>query len=281
MDKQLFAKIGVFLLLGVNVAAYYVFWPSPQGAPKTEARGPREEKGEAILLPSSSEVAKPKVLPPNAFKDAVLVSLPAAPRLPEQEIKADDAVNKLLDHIKKEPEAAQVGIPQPMTPFFEEKKNVVPERIEPSSVPKPLPPLQADPVMKDPNIGVTSALTSKPLPPLDGAWQFQTQLAKPGGQTLVIAKLRSGVEFRFCCDRFDRTSVGDAAVAIGGVTCIGAALSVSCQRMTLPLGPAQLVFEGQVLVAVPGVGFSALRMDRAVWDFPELVPKAAVLGAPK
>ena len=34
------------------------------------------------------------------LRDALPVSLPSSPRLPEQEVKAEDAVNKLLDHIK-------------------------------------------------------------------------------------------------------------------------------------------------------------------------------------
>ena len=90
------------------------------------------------MLPSKSDkpadVTKPKVLPPNSFKDAVPVSLPAPPKLPEQEIKADEAVNKLLDHIKKETEAAKVVIPPPMV-FPDEKKDLVPDKVDPPAFP--------------------------------------------------------------------------------------------------------------------------------------------------
>lgn len=291
MDKQLFAKIGVFVLLGLNVGAYYVFWPSPQGASKTEAKGPREEKGEAMLLPSKSDrptdVGKPKTLPATAFKDAIPVSLPSSPRLPEQEVKAEDAVNKLLDHIKKETEGAKVVIPPPMLVFPEDQKTVVPEKVDPPAFPplledvkpKPLPPLQGDPLKKDPNIGVTSALTPK----LPSPWLFSLEMQ--GNQSVLTARLqfpgteRPVAEFRILCDRVERTPTGDVQ-AVGKVTFAGAGMKGACQRLTVPLQEVRLLFEEQASIVQDLNAGSTLRGDRMVWEL-EGETRPPKLGAPK
>src|SRR5438876_8867969 len=80
MDKQVFAKVGVFVLLGLNVGAYYLFWPRQQGAPKQETNRPHEEKGEVALLPTKSDKAltpsKPQEFPAGSLDHAVVLPPP-------------------------------------------------------------------------------------------------------------------------------------------------------------------------------------------------------------
>src|SRR5207237_1142139 len=113
-------------------------------------------------------------------------------------------------------------------------------------------------------------------------WQLKPQPEKVDGQTVVIAKLDGRGEFRIFCDRFEMAPDGAKAFAIGRVTFYSPPFAVSCKRLTLPLAEPLVVFEDQVNISPPGIG--GLRIDRAVWDFPLIVPPAGVpgaLGAPK
>jgi hypothetical protein len=300
--KQLFAQIGVFVLLGLNVGAYYVFWPHQDSGSKSEAKSPREEKGEVQLLPAPPDkqpnIAKPSEFPANPRSDAVPRSLAASASNAEKDTSADDAVSKLLDHIKKE---SADGKRAPAGPF-NEKNYVFPEKqdnpakqselpairfLPEDNKPKSLPPLKADPLLPDPsnpNVGVTSALTPK-LPP--GPWLLHTETA--GDQTLLVAKLRRPAstrplaEFRILCDRLETKSPGGDVQAVGRVTFAGAGLKGACQRLTVRLQESRLVFEDQVYLAQETVAGGNLSGDRIVWEIPAHAFDAngTVLGAPK
>jgi hypothetical protein len=300
--RQLFAQIGVFVLLGLNVGAYYVFWPHHDSGSKSEAKSPREEKGEVHLLPAPPDqrptTAKPKEFAPNPRSDAVPLSIPGSASKSDEETSADDAISKLLDHIKKE--SADVN-QAPAAPIGE-KNDVLPEKqdnpakkselpairfLPDDNKPKPLPRLKADPLLPDtgnPNVGVTSALTPK-LPP--GPWLLHTETV--GDQTLLIAKLRQLpstrllAEFRILCDRLEAKGRGGDVQAVGRVTFAGAGLKGACQRLTLRLHESRLVFEDQVYLVQETVAGSNLSGDRIVWEIPAHAFDAngAVLGAPK
>jgi hypothetical protein len=288
--KQLFAQIGVFVLLGLNVGAYYVFWPHRDGGSKSEAKSPREEKGEGHLLPAPPDkqpnTAKPKELLANPPSDAITPSIPGSVSKSDKETAADDAVSKLLDHIKKE----SAAVNQPPAGPFDEKKYVFPEKqdnparkgelpsirlLPEDNKPKPLPPLKADPLLLDtsnPNVGVTSALTET-----------------VGDQTLLVAKLRQPAstrpptEFRILCDRLETKVPGGDMQAVGRVTFAGAGLKGACQRLTLRRNESRLVFEDQVYLVQETIAGGNLSGDRIVWQLPAHAFDAtgAVLGAPK
>jgi hypothetical protein len=293
MDKQLFAKIGVFLLLGLNVGAYYVFWPSHNGASKSEAKAPKEEKGEVELLPTRPKSAQPKELPASSLADAIPLSIPSAPKMSERGASADDAVSKLLNHIKKETEAANEVAAPPMPRFFDEKKDVFPEKQEgpakkggfpafpDDNKPKPLPLLKADPLILDPNIGVTSALTPKVAP---SPWLLNMESV--GNQTLLIAKLRQPAtggqvaEFRILCDRVETKAPGGGVQAVGKVTFAGAGMKGACQRMTIPIQETRLLFEEEVSIVQDLNAGASLRGDRFIWEL-ATEPKMPSLGGPR
>jgi hypothetical protein len=280
MDKQLFAKVGVFVLLGLNVGAYYVFWPGQKNAPRHETKGQREEKGEVALLPTKPETptsAKPKEFPVGSLDNVVALPPPVHPKLADQEIKPDEAVNRLLDHIKNETETAKVVLPPPL-----------PGKVDPAAFPslrdetkpKPLPPIEAQPLLKDPNIGVTSALTPK----LPTPWVFQ--IDKFGNQTLLIAKLRQpgsdqfAAEFRIVCDRAERNGPDGDLQAFGKVTFSGAGLKGVCQRLTVPSLESRIQFEDQVSIVQDLNAGGSLRGDRFTWEL-AVEPKMPLLGGPR
>ncbi|HZZ81430.1 MAG TPA: hypothetical protein VFE62_23210, partial [Gemmataceae bacterium] len=65
--NQSLAKIGVFLLLGINVGAYYYFWPRNQDASKATANAASPEKGAGKLMPTSPFGAVEEQNAPPAF----------------------------------------------------------------------------------------------------------------------------------------------------------------------------------------------------------------------
>jgi hypothetical protein len=74
--NQSLAKIGVFLLLGLNVGAYYYFWPRNQDASKPTANAATPEKGATKLLPTGG--VEEQEAPPTPFP----LSIPGQPRIP-------------------------------------------------------------------------------------------------------------------------------------------------------------------------------------------------------
>jgi hypothetical protein len=272
MDKQLFAKIGVFVLLGLNVAAYYVFWPSQHGASKSEAKAPKEEKGEVQLLPTQPNLVMPNAFPASAAV-AVPLSIPTPPKSSERDVGPDDAVNKLLAHIRKEAETSQGSV--------QAQNEKGPDPLFPGdNKPKPLPLLKAEPIMVDPNVGVTSALTPKTPP---SPWLLNMEAV--GNQTLLIARLRepaSGqqvAELRILCDRVEPKAAGGVH-ALGNVTFTGAGMKGACRRLIVPTFEPQLLFEEQVYLTQDGNPAASLRGDRIAWELPVEANRPG-LGAPK
>src|SRR5262245_36653231 len=58
-NKQLFAQIGVFALLGLNVGAYYVFWPHKESGAQSESKALPQAKAQTRLLPDKKDVLAP------------------------------------------------------------------------------------------------------------------------------------------------------------------------------------------------------------------------------
>ncbi|MSQ94830.1 MAG: hypothetical protein EXR98_09780 [Gemmataceae bacterium] len=279
-NQQLYAKIGVFVLLGVNVGAYYMFWPRDQGGSVRETTAPRESKGEVVLFPDPTvmapKVAKPKELAAGVSKDAAPVQNPDRTKKPASDVlAADELVRKLIEHMEKE---TRPDAPPQESPGAQKKD---------AAAPRPLPPLQADPLLGtrkdlDPaKVGVTSPLVPNPLP---SPWVLQTEPV--GKQTLLIAKLqgatREVAEFRILCERIENKE--NEVLALGNVAFTGPGLRGECHRLTLPLLESRLVFDDQVRL-VQGAG--TLRGDRITWEVNATVIQGnfnvnpAVLGPPK
>src|SRR4051812_17123537 len=56
MSRQLLAKVGVFVLIVVNLGAYYVFWPdSHHGSSADKSDGP----GKSLQMASNASAAQP------------------------------------------------------------------------------------------------------------------------------------------------------------------------------------------------------------------------------
>ena len=237
-NRQMFAQIGVFALLGLNVGAYYVFWPPKDSNAHGQPKAPEAQKEQARLLPQKTD--KDNFTPPRSVNPRPVLRVTDAPvRAAEpQKTPSDDgdAVARLLKQIEID------AAPKPVAP----------------------PPLRAAEhetqrdVRRDTDVAVPSALTPKVGPEL-----WLVTLEKVGTQTMLVAKLRnSAAEFKIMCDRVDSTTPG-AVQAFGNVTVAGTGLNVLCQRMTVPLQHAHLLFEEKVTIASAG---STLRTDRIIWE---------------
>jgi hypothetical protein len=96
-----------------------------------------------------------------------------------------------------------------------------------------------------------------------------------GNRTHLFAKLRQSnllapaVEFKIACERVEMKAPGGEVQALGKVTFQGAGITGACQRLTLPIHDARLVFEEQVQLqhdAAPAPAI--LRGDRITWEPP-------------
>src|SRR5580698_10206016 len=90
-ERQLVAKLGVVLLLGLNVGAYYLFWPKNNGRPVERA----------AATPSSAPTApipeRPRDFPVAVVKNVELISAPALPVKSEKVSESADPVNRLVE----------------------------------------------------------------------------------------------------------------------------------------------------------------------------------------
>ena len=246
-NKQLFAKVGVFVLLGVNVAAYYFIWPHKDGASKTEARVSAQEKGETQLFPvKKDDKPSPATTKPtheisaSVWTEAKPLDIPKPAETPVEKANGDELF-KLLEHIKNEADASKPRapvVPAPSAgdtgsmpvPFSEEKK------------PNRLPPLPADLIAgerKDTIVGASASM------PKAGPSPWLVNMETIGGQTQLIARLRArpNVEFKILSDRVEMKAPSGAVQALGRVIFTGPGIKGTCQRLIIPLHETQLVFE--------------------------------------
>lgn len=286
-NQQFLARIGIFALIGLNVGAYYVFWPSQDSATRTEAKAPQEVKGTAQLVPTS--VPQPKDLPAKAASSAVPLNIADAPKMPEP--AGEDPVSKLLDHIKKEKEGSVA--PKP----FDDSKFTIPNpptrppgpgdlpvlpMIPDDGKPKPLPPLKPAGDLQPANdrVGVTSPLTPK-VPEAASMWKFDvTKPLSNGGSLAVIAKMTDRpLKWNFSCTKFEPGTGGADAVAEDAVLATEVGVSIRSKRMTFAYALPRITFDGAVTITPAGTTYG-MQSERVVWDFP-LRPAGTVLGPPK
>jgi hypothetical protein len=270
-SKQSLAKIGVFVLLGVNIGAYYYFWPRHDGGSRVAANAAVQEKGDAQLLPPKVPAAEPTPLPADSVTDAPPLAIPNPPAPAEIRVAQppNDPTLKLLEHIDRD-KLPDLTAP-PALPPAQSAEREVPANLGIGSALSTMPPTDSLP-RPDPGIAVASALTPKTPP---GLWQIQTE--KVGNRTQLTARLRDAgservvVEFHVLCDRAQTNPQTGAVQALGNVTFIGAGWKGACQAMTLPVQEPRAVFEQEVQIAQDILGTSqdgVLRGERIVWELP-------------
>lgn len=291
-NQQIYAKIGVFVLLGINVTAYYFFWPRSKGIEVSQADVPKAGR------PSTKSV-KPKELPRDVRAKA------APPIVKKASEPEEEALRKLLDHIAKDMQSGGEPSGLPLVPFEKEdgippprkdsgRKDLVPAvPLDPDGQkPRPLPPLKADPLLGDrenpdiSKIAVTSPLTAKTLP---SPWQVQVEEA--GKQKLLIARLQQGsppqtvAEFRVLCDRVETDGKANEIRAVGDVVFRGAGLRGECGQLVVSLPESRVIFAERVRLFADAIATGGLRGDHIEWDWKANaagpVVRPGALGAPK
>lgn len=254
-NKQILAQVGVFALLGLNVGAYYVFWPHKESAAQSET------KVAAQTLPIKNDAPPMFELKPmdapveNAIRTPSL-QIDNAPIKLHEPPSEDESIRRLLESIQKDDGKKEHNNELPKLPtrtIGEEQRSTD-------------------------NVAVTAALTPRMAP---SPWAVNMEMV--GTQTQLIARLKQAsidkrpmIEFRIQCDRVEVKSPG-AVQAIGKVTVLGAGLKGTCQRLTLPLHETQLIFEEHAKIVQDNNPASSLSGERVVW---ELVPVVEPQPAP-
>jgi len=266
--KQIFAQFGVFLLLALNVAAYWFLWPNYHNVSSNEGKAQAQEKGTTQLTPIvPAKSAPPKEIPPTSLKNAVPLSIPKpGPQSESKGTSEQETISKLFDQIKKDNEHVTLPlVPMPL----EVKPLAIDER---PVAPNPLPMLPAEPLRIDdpaPVVGVAAVQTPTASP---SPWQLSMEII--GTRTQLFAKLRQPgnstiiAEFKITCDRVEMKAPGGELQALGKVTVVGAGLNATCNRLILPIHETRLIFEEQAQFAHEGVAGSMLRGDRIAWELP-------------
>src|SRR6185369_7845849 len=241
MNRQLLAQVGVFALLGLNVGAYYAFWPPNENEKRSDAQAVAAPKAQTKLLPTKLEARAPIGAAPLQ-----IVKPPTQP--PAK--KDDDKLIQLLEHIQKEQEPKGTTV---------SRTRDVPPRDEA---------LPRDVVQ----VGDIQIPLTPPIAPRTATLLWSVTMEKSGNQSLVVAKLNDRpIEFRILCDQVETNSPAGAVQAIGKVTITGAGLKGTCQRLTIPLQETHLIFEEKVHLEQNAFSLGVLRGERIVWE-PALRP---------
>jgi hypothetical protein len=253
MSKQLLAKCGVFVLIVVNLGAYYIFWPeiststvnaekqeNPGKAPPVTATAPAGQPGEATKPQSIPEEPTQLVsLPPSEPAPDGLPPIPdpsAGPLPPPVMVaQADDPTIEKLKRLKA---SFTKESPPPPAP-------IAPPPVDPPKPPAAVKALPADPAPLPPAAPPAPAAKTDPksMAPSKSPWTLQWEIND--GRTTLTAKLHKRVDFRIECDGVKMETQDGALVAVGKVLFSGPSLRGTCDRLTVSLGSDNLVFEGK------------------------------------
>jgi hypothetical protein len=230
-----FAKLVVFTLIGVNLGAYYIFWPRQQPGAAEHGAGRLSLKRDHA--DTSVDVAE-------AVSDAPApVARPAQPEFDVQQVAAPwpQAVESGSAPRSAEPNSA--AAPPDVGAFLP---------VAAAPAPRPAPDDQQTTLesLKNAVAGGAAALAvSAPagVAKTDTSpWTFQMDFSE--GRTLLLARLRQGPEFKVLCDRVEMKAPDGAVQTVGKVALTGPGVTATCQRLTLPLSGEPLVLEGQAEV---------------------------------
>lgn len=270
VSRQILAQLGVFALLGLNVGAYFVFWPHRESENKSEAKAPAPTKLLTQLPPEKKPASLPPAeLPSTVVEDArpleitnppsspSIPSVPSEPAVPSVPKGEDDSISRLLQHIQKE-----TGTPAPMKAAGEEASP--PRAAGPLDKPGPAPMPVEKPRPTDDGVAVTSAITPKVAP---SPWLLNMEMI--GHQTQLTARLKKpDLEIKILCDRIELKAPGGLLQAVGKVTVSGPSLKATCQRLKLPLHETRLIFEEKVRIEHDSKLGSVWHAEQITWDLP-------------
>ncbi len=299
-NKQLFAKLGVFVLLSLNVAAYWFFWPNYRSGAMNASKAP-SDKGETRLLPvpavKDTAIPTPREISPATVNVAIPLNDP--PSAPAQDKHGASAwPNKLQDLIKEQekwltkPRGDQPSaVPSVTTPIDQKKgatgiQENAAKRLDPQNqfqlpdpqAPKPLKigevvkpiklpgEFEGATVPADQKVGVAAL----PVPKLPTSpWTVHQETRQ--NRTLLLARLVPPgsltpiADFRIVCDRVETRQTQNELVALGNVLFTGGGMRGECQSVTLSLQDAWVLFEGQVQIADTLSAAQSFRSERVVW----------------
>ncbi len=272
MTKQLFAKVGVFALIVVNLGAYYVFWPdaTPRGpdsggpsAARPGGADKLESPGKPIQLASTAGAAQTGDKSPFPAFPSDPVPAPT-PKVPTGSLPPPAPLTeKGLPAIPPLPGAGEPPPPpkpfEPVRPVKSDGKSEDPtiellkklkDRTAKPSEPvpaKPAPPVEP----KKDGIQQVAAVVADPVPAKTSGvspWSLQMELA--GAQKVLTAKLHKRTEFRILCDQVEMKTTDGAVAAVGKVSFTAPGLKGTCQRLTIGLGGDSITLEGKAELQV-------------------------------
>ena len=306
-NKKLFAKVGVFLLLVLNVAAYWFFWPNYRSGAMNASKSGPQEKGELRILPKPPEAApgKPREIPASTVNDAIPLApvsgpYPALPPTPVGKSDPADLLNRLQEHIKKE-NKGQAKPSETIPPFLppdvpgKEKGDPAKKTLHDPSAPRPLPPLETQGSVTPmvPSVELPNKSGGAAVPAAGPVSPWLLHMETIGNRTNLTARLHPTgtpnpiAEFRISCDRVDPNEPKQQLVAQGNVVFTGGGLRGECKSATLMVLEGTIVFDGQVLLGDPAAPSQCYRSERLVWgasptpreEARPIVP--AALGVPR
>ena len=259
MSKQLLAKCGVFVLIVVNLGAYYMFWPD-SGSSGAQTDKP-ENLGNSLQLASTAGAAQPSETAKPAPTESVHLpgGAPApAPRFIGEKDSPTHDLPPIPNPLTAEP--APVVVAQVDDPTIEklrrlkasfEKEKEGPAKPAPVAPPPPAPVEPKVLTAHDPVMGAAPPPAPIPgAPPAPKAsvsgkspWTLQWQIND--GRTMLNAKLNKRLDFRIECDGIKMETHDGALAAIGNVVFSGPGLRGMCQQLTISLNGDSVVLEGK------------------------------------
>jgi hypothetical protein len=283
MTKQLLAKCGVFVLIVVNLGAYYVFWPesgtSGSGVDRQESAGKTQptsvNANPAQLSETATSTATPGEPTPIKLPDSQPVMLPGdVPAPAPLAIGGKQPAAGDLPAIPDPLSAGPLPLPSPPQvvaqlddPTLEKLKKLKASFTkEGGSKPAPMDPVvptlpdlpkapmaapQAPlplPGLPTPSAPQVEKVAAKAVPTDKSPWTLQWEIND--GRTTLTARLNKRVDFRIVCDRVKMETLDGALVAIGKVVFMGPGLKGTCNQLTIVLSGDTVVLEGKAELQV-------------------------------
>jgi hypothetical protein len=285
-SNQLLAKVGVFVLVALNLGAYYFFWPGRnQPAPTDlEHRAPRTlfagelPRGRADAQPSGAEETSVAAVPApargvnttagklakTAKNDELALAGglaksdtrdPAAPPVPTPADSIPLPKIPEVGSLPKPPEAIP-PVPEPPAPprgqdqtleMLKKASQVAKSALEGNKAPIVVE--GANPESIPPVLPVNEPKKAvAPPKSANSPWSLQMEIV--GGRTVLTAHLHKTQEFRITCQRVEMKTPDGSVLAVGQVTFAGPGISGACDKLTLPLSDDRMLLEGKAEVQI-------------------------------
>ncbi len=246
MSKQLLAKCGVFVLIVVNLGAYYLFWPETGSSGANIEK--QENPGSSLQIAATASAAQPGETAKPAPHAAPTQSAPPPPE-PLQPVSLPQS-DPAPDGLPAIPDPGAGPLPAPVVAQADDQTLERLKRLKASfgkdstePQPKPVGRSLPTPDVPIPPATPPMAPAAKSAHPGKSPWTLQWETND--GRTTLTAKLNKRVDFRIICDGVKMETQKGALVAIGKVALNGPGLRGTCDQLTIRLGSDTLVFEGK------------------------------------